>query len=753
MDIYVPGPEKLIHSTRVDFGKRILPVTIHLVQYDYDIPVIAVSLYFNDTQLVLADTAEMNLRFYKVRDHTFLYNPALGCNEARNIVYFGVTEQMTILRGLFQPIVEITIGDASAGSSYIDLEIDRNPIQHDDITSSTEYQLLRTFAERAEASEQAASDFAAEALNLKSIAELEADEALAQAQAAHQSFLNATSQANTAGIHADNANQSKLAAAQSASDANESKIAAKASQDAAKASQDAAKASQDAAKQNADRAESYTNHSNIVGENGNWFIWNGVEYIDSGKPSILSNSDLIAFSDTSGNINATNVKGALTESAVKIANKANVTYVDTIAALVANGFQATNPVLNPSFEDDLADWTDYSSTAEIAINSTVILDGNKSIKFALTNNYAIRYQNLLFPEGHKIYVAISSFLESATDPASAYVTQRIGISDYDTLSTNVIRPTFTSTIGSWARTSITKTVVGTGIRITLGRGVAETAVYYFDCVVAIDKTALFGAGSEPTDAEMDEFLSRYLHSYFSGTKTLYDINDFYSYVDGKVAESSANYWKGKVLNVIGDSITATGAGTTNFADVVAASLGMTANNYGINGSEIAVIEATPSVRDPIVTRYVDMTDTADLVIVAGGTNDWQYDLCPFGVFTDRTNYTFYGALHSLCVGLLEKYVGKIVMFMTPIKRMQDPLLTQESINENSEKTLYEYCNAIKEVCAYYGIPVLDMNRECSLDPHIPSQFTLYFDSYGTHPNAAGHAIMAKRLEGFIKSLA
>lgn len=36
----------------------------------------------------------------------------------------------------------------------------------------------------------------------------------------------------------------------------------------------------------------------------------------------ISNSDLIAFSDTSGNIVATNVKGALTESAVKIADNA-----------------------------------------------------------------------------------------------------------------------------------------------------------------------------------------------------------------------------------------------------------------------------------------------------------------------------------------------------------------------------------------------------------------------------------------------
>ena len=35
----------------------------------------------------------------------------------------------------------------------------------------------------------------------------------------------------------------------------------------------------------ANRAESYSNHNPIIGENGNWQLWNGEAYVDSGHPA------------------------------------------------------------------------------------------------------------------------------------------------------------------------------------------------------------------------------------------------------------------------------------------------------------------------------------------------------------------------------------------------------------------------------------------------------------------------------------
>ena len=68
----------------------------------------------------------MNIRVGK-KDRTFVYVPALGCNITRDKVYFEVTYQMTIMDGTIKPVVEVLIDDRVACSSYIELQIERNP--------------------------------------------------------------------------------------------------------------------------------------------------------------------------------------------------------------------------------------------------------------------------------------------------------------------------------------------------------------------------------------------------------------------------------------------------------------------------------------------------------------------------------------------------------------------------------------------------------------------------------------------------
>src|SRR5690606_9372017 len=119
-------------------------------------------------------------------------------------------------------------------------------------------------------------------------------------------------------------------------------------------------------------------------------------------------------------------------------------------------------------------------------------------------------------------------------------------------------------------------------------------------------------------------------------------------------------WKGKTLIVNGDSIPAgyleTG-GIASWAVYMANELGMNLKNYAIGGSTIGVNPNDPESRNPIINRYQDMDDDGDLVIIAGGTNDATYSWQPIGDMTSRENTTFYGALHNLCLGLLDKYLG------------------------------------------------------------------------------------------------
>ena len=147
-------------------------------------------------------------------------------------------------------------------------------------------------------------------------------------------------------------------------------------------------------------------------------------------------------------------------------------------------------------------------------------------------------------------------------------------------------------------------------------------------------------------------------------------------------------------------------------------------------------------------RYQCMDDDVDLVVIAAGTNDWSYADAPVGTFEDRIPTTFYGALHLLCLGLLDKYLGKQIVFMTPIKRYE---IDQK--NRNGLKQV-EYADIIKEVCAYYSIPVLDMWRESGLNCGIPSQADYYFTDGpgGGHPNQNGHEKMAQRVSGYLRQL-
>jgi lysophospholipase L1-like esterase len=81
------------------------------------------------------------------------------------------------------------------------------------------------------------------------------------------------------------------------------------------------------------------------------------------------------------------------------------------------------------------------------------------------------------------------------------------------------------------------------------------------------------------------------------------------------------------------------------------------------------------------------------------------------------------------------------------------------VNGNG-KTLKEYGDIIKEVCAYYSIPVLDMYKESGLYPFDDELAINYYNQQGsagayyyTHPNAEGHKLMAKRLTGYLRQLA
>ena len=211
--------------------------------------------------------------------------------------------------------------------------------------------------------------------------------------------------------------------------------------------------------------------------------------------------------------------------------------------------------------------------------------------------------------------------------------------------------------------------------------------------------------------------------------------------------------KGKKINFLGDSITE-GHGTSDwktkpYHQVLKANVGLAeARNYGIGGTKISrlpVITDHPFDQD-FNLRAPSMDLDADMVVVFGGTNDYGHATIPLGTFEERDIHTFYGGMRELCEYLIKTYVGKPIVFMTPLHRLQENKLDSEV-----SRPLKEFVDAQREVCEYYSIPVCDMFKESGMPGNIWAWCEKYMPD-GLHPNDAGHVLIANKLQKFLENL-
>lgn len=204
-------------------------------------------------------------------------------------------------------------------------------------------------------------------------------------------------------------------------------------------------------------------------------------------------------------------------------------------------------------------------------------------------------------------------------------------------------------------------------------------------------------------------------------------------------------------NFLGDSITE-GVGTTGkdktFHALIAKRFGMkVARNYGISGTRIArqsKKSAEPKWDMDFCSRYSEMDDDAQLIVVFGGTNDFGHGDAPIGGFDDRTPDTFYGACHYLMSGLLNKYPDSKIVIMTPLHRREERV-------SNGRLTLEGYVNIIKEVAAYYSLPLIDLWSCSGIQPAIDVIMEKYCPD-GLHPSDAGHEKLAELIGNYLAAL-
>lgn len=203
-------------------------------------------------------------------------------------------------------------------------------------------------------------------------------------------------------------------------------------------------------------------------------------------------------------------------------------------------------------------------------------------------------------------------------------------------------------------------------------------------------------------------------------------------------------WVGKKWVCIGDSLTEVNSRTTlHYHDYIAEKTGITVVNMGDSGSGYMHEQ---DLETAFYQRAVNIPLDADVYTIFGSGNDLSHTL---GTPTDTGTDTICGCINEtidVLIGLLPTIQLGIVA-PTPWAPYPPDL--------NDTNVMAQYVKALKEICYLRSIPFLDLYHESNLRPWTAEGRTACYskdDGGGTHPDEAGHKIIASRFEGFLGSL-
>lgn len=245
----------------------------------------------------------------------------------------------------------------------------------------------------------------------------------------------------------------------------------------------------------------------------------------------------------------------------------------------ANG---TNGVTNGDFSNGTSGWTPWAGTLS-AVNKILSLANDGS------NQSASVAQNttLALVNGNKYYVRVSARVRSSLATRLELLTY--GSAPLVTIAsiTGITNPI----VDQWYTLGgiCSPTTQTTNLRVFIQHQYADAAtalskVMELQNAFAIDLTATFGKGSEPTIEQMDGILAKFTNSWFDGTKNLFRANAALNKlmaVDGRTEFEAKNSvlsgdfadgtkWgtpQGGTLSVANNTGTNTADGTTAYSSI------------------------------------------------------------------------------------------------------------------------------------------------------------------------------------------
>ena len=202
-------------------------------------------------------------------------------------------------------------------------------------------------------------------------------------------------------------------------------------------------------------------------------------------------------------------------------------------------------------------------------------------------------------------------------------------------------------------------------------------------------------------------------------------------------------YEGKSVAFIGDSITY-GIGLENLTNQYwlhlknNMGLGIT-HNCGVSGSCVSTQGTRGFERSPLAMR-VNAIPRADIFVIFMGTNDFGCDV-PIGTMEDQQDVSFMGAWNFVLNTLKARHPDAKFVLMTSLPRYS------KTVN-SLELKLDAYVDAVKQIGAAHQLPIIDLYTmmadeftEANCEKYMPDKL---------HPNEAGHALMAKRIQAWLE---
>lgn len=215
------------------------------------------------------------------------------------------------------------------------------------------------------------------------------------------------------------------------------------------------------------------------------------------------------------------------------------------------------------------------------------------------------------------------------------------------------------------------------------------------------------------------------------------------------ASLSNRKWTGKKWACVGDSLTEiNNRATMRYMDYIQIETGIRPYNMGVSGTGYA---KGHSANKAFIDRISSVPTDSDIVTIFGSNNDMFGENWEVGEITDTGTTTLCGFINGTIDALYQAFPTAKLGIITPCP--------WENIYPSATTTIgrkgIAYSKALVDICAYRGIPCLDLFHCSGMRPWEANYRALFYtgdEGGGVHPDANGHRILASHIGAFLDTL-